>query len=174
MAEFHVDGLAELEQFLDKLPKNIIEKVMRGGLRAGQVVILRDAKDRCPVEEPSDYARKWGAYPGALRDSLRVGTPRVTADGNVVSRLTAGNKKAFYARWVEFGTKPHMIRARNGGALAIGGGAYKSVQHPGARPYPFFRTAVDLQSHAATQRVAEYLAGRVTKEIGKLPDESNT
>ncbi|MDP1664132.1 MAG: HK97 gp10 family phage protein [Methylobacter sp.] len=51
---------------------------------------------------------------------------------------------AEYAGFVENGTRPHVIRPRNGRALRfpIGGGAgfgfARVINHPGSRPHPFF------------------------------------
>lgn len=46
-----------------------------------------------------------------------------------------------HAVWIEAGTRPHIIRAKNARALRfeIGGRVVfaKQVQHPGTRPYPF-------------------------------------
>ena len=48
-----------------------------------------------------------------------------------------------YALYVEFGTPPHIIRAKNAKALhfKVGGKDVfaKSVNHPGTRPQPFIR-----------------------------------
>lgn len=51
---------------------------------------------------------------------------------------------AEYAGFVENGTRPHVIRPRNGRALRfpIGGGAgfgfARVINHPGSRPHPYF------------------------------------
>lgn len=46
-----------------------------------------------------------------------------------------------YSQYVEAGTRPHIIRARNARALRfqVGGRTVfaKQVSHPGTRPYPF-------------------------------------
>jgi len=49
---------------------------------------------------------------------------------------------AAYAPYVEFGTRPHVINAKNRKALKFaGGGGFifrRSVHHPGSKPFPFF------------------------------------
>ncbi|MGK9183795.1 HK97-gp10 family putative phage morphogenesis protein [Priestia filamentosa] len=43
-----------------------------------------------------------------------------------------------YARYVEFGTRPHMIRAKKAKVLTDGKRFFgKEVHHPGTRPQPF-------------------------------------
>lgn len=46
-----------------------------------------------------------------------------------------------YAKYVEFGTPPHIIRAKDKKALYWKGATHpvKSVQHPGTAPQPFIR-----------------------------------
>lgn len=171
-SEIQIDGLAELNALLETLPANIQGKVMRGALRAGQSVILAYAKQRVPVGPTSaENERMWGAYAGALRDSLKISTR--LKNGVASASLTAGNKKAFYARFVEFGTKAHTIKSKTGKVLSFNGKEVPWVHHPGAKPQPFMRVAVDSQARAAVEAVAAYLGPRITKEIGKLPMESD-
>lgn len=64
-------------------------------------------------------------------------------------RVTTGvTATADYAAAVHDGTRPHVIRAKNGKALAFPGSNgqtifRRSVNHPGTRPRPFLRNAVD-------------------------------
>lgn len=172
MADVQVQGLAELNAQLDSFAQNITKKIMRGALRSGQRVVQLDAKSRTPVEQPSAYAQKWGAYPGALRDSIKI-SARITRSGQAVASLRAGDSKAFYARWVEFGTAPHLIKASVGSRLFVGGKWVSVVNHPGARPFPFMRTAIDLKVNEATQAVATYLRERVSAEMARMADEQD-
>lgn len=53
-----------------------------------------------------------------------------------------------YAFFIEFGTKPHTIRAINAKALhwkdAAGNDVFaKIVHHPGTEPYPFIRSTIN-------------------------------
>ncbi len=62
----------------------------------------------------------------------------------------AGNLKgwwyptASYARYVEFGTAPHIIEAKNAKALFWPGAQHpvKSVQHPGTKANPFMERII--------------------------------
>lgn len=82
---------------------------------------------------------------GDLRDQIRY-----TLDGLASEDTLLGTLGAYtpYASYVEDGTEPHEIRARNRKALKIpakGGGFYfaKSVQHPGTKPVRFMLAAVE-------------------------------
>lgn len=169
MSEVHVTGLKELAQFLDELPGKLQKNVMRGALRAGCNVIKADAKAMCPVSAPSGKnARIYGGYAGALRDSIRVGAKN---SGSIVTGyVKAGGKvkgaDTYYVRWVEYGARAHTIKAKNGSALSFGGGAVQSILHPGAKPHPFMRPALDGQAAAATVATAEYMKNRLATKEG--------
>ncbi len=168
--EKNVKGFADLQRALDQLAPKIERNVMSGALRAGAKVIQLDAKQRCPVGPPSSRgAKKYKLYAGALRDSIRVGTK--TARGVVTATIKAGGKAkngavVFYANMIErTGSIAHMIRARKGSSITIGGNNYTSVDHPGMNAQPFMRPALDGKAGAAVQATGEYIKRRLqTKE----------
>jgi HK97 gp10 family phage protein len=172
--EFDITGLADLQAQLDMLAPNIEKKLMRGALRAGQVVIANEAKHRVPVGPTSaENARLYGTKPGDLRDSIVVTTS--ARGGTVKATVKVGNFKAFYSHMIEYGTVAHLIKAAKGGALRFGGRDVALINHPGSHMQPFMRPALDMASvpnSAPFVRVGEYLAARITKELAKLPDET--
>jgi HK97 gp10 family phage protein len=174
-SESVITGFADLQKQLDMLAPNIEKKLLRGALRAGQAVVAEVAKSKVPASAPSSENQKlYGGYAGALRDSIRVST--TTRGGKITAKVTAGNKVAYYARFVEFGTAAHVINATKGSALSFGGKEYASLNHPGARMHPFMRPALDMASNgnsAALIAVAEYMKKRITKELDKLPDQTD-
>lgn len=160
-SEVTVSGLKELQEQLDKLPSNVERKLMRGALRAGMRVLLLRARQLIH------------SVTGELAKSLRIIT-RAKA-GVVTAVLKAGNKKAFYAHMVEFGTAAHLIAASKGKAITIGGHIVADARHPGAKPEPFMRPALDSQAVSnseALRAVADYLAPRINDQLDKLPDET--
>lgn len=160
--EASITGLSDLQALLDQLPANIEKKVMRGALRAGQKVVLDQARQA--VHNVS----------GDLAQSLRIKTS--ARGGKVSATVVAGNAKAYYARMVEFGTASHLIKPKKGRALAFGGREYASLRHPGAKKKPFMRPALDAaagEGSAAFEAVKTYLAARINKELAKLPDETD-
>ncbi|MDD2742328.1 MAG: HK97 gp10 family phage protein [Rhodocyclaceae bacterium] len=150
MSDVHVKGLSELQAFLDQLPAKMEANIMRSALRAGAKVVAAEAKRNVPIEH------------GDLRDSIRV-SARLKG-GKVTSTIKAGNKKAWYWRFVEFGTAAHTIKSKDGGVLRFASGIYKSVDHPGAKSHPFMRPALDSQTDAAIQAVGEQIKKRLTKQ----------
>jgi HK97 gp10 family phage protein len=174
-ANLNVPGLSDLFRQMDALPLQLQKSVMRGAMRAGQKVIMTRARAGVPVNHPSaENTREWGSYMGALRDSIKISTRIDRRTGQAVAKLTAGNYKAFYARWVEFGTKPHEITSKFGRkVLGTPEHPAYSAHHPGARKNPFMRIAIDSGAQEAAQVVAQYIGGRLA-ELFKLPDEGDS
>ena len=151
-----INGLPELMKALEQLPEKLARNVLRGAFRAGAKVMAEDAQAAVPVRS------------GLLRDSIRV-TTRVKG-GRVSGTVRAGSKGgkarkiARHAHLVEFGTKAHTIRAKPGHhALAIG---VSKVEHPGARPKPFMRPALDNKGFAAAKAAADYTRERLRTKHG--------
>ena len=165
-----IKGLQELQAALDKLPAKIEANIVRGALRAGAKVIEAQARAIAPVAAPTaENARLYGGRPGLLRDSIRVSVNlvrgRVTAAIKAGGRGRKGQASAYYARWVELGTKPHRIVAGPGKLLPVGGGV-KSVMHPGASKKGFLRPAMDSHGRAALETMREYIRTRLRNKHG--------
>jgi HK97 gp10 family phage protein len=86
--------------------------------------------------------------------------------------IKAGGKTksgdAFYAKFVEFGTAAHAIKGRNGGWLSFGGLFAKSVQHPGMKPSPFMRPALDAKSGEAVVAVGNYITAKLPERAAMV------
>lgn len=173
----NVRGLSELQKFLDQLPVKMERSIMRGAMRAGAKVILVRAKSN--INNVS----------GDLAKSLRITTR--ARGGRVYARVVAGGPKAGIGNrpiWVEYGTRSHIIRvdekdlpvnARRSTklgrivkmsittvnrSLRIGGMFVgKKVVHPGSRPHPFMRPALDQGARDAVLVAADYIKKRLTK-----------
>lgn len=142
-------GGRQLDETLATLPGKLQKNIQRTALRAGAAVYLREVQARIPVDS------------GQLRASARV-TSR--AQGPTVSAsVKVGNFVAWYAHMVEFGTRPHMIRAKPGSALRFGGVTRQQVNHPGTRARPFMRPAADAGFSAAIQAYTKKLRERMTR-----------
>lgn len=167
----NVKGLSDLQKALDTLTDKIQNNIMRGALRSGAKVLRDHAKAICPVESSdafSKYKASLGWSPGELQRSIRLSAK--LSGGAVVAKVVAGNKKAFYAHMVEFGTAAHWIRPVDAKALFFGGQAHKAVYHPGARRNPFMRITFDAHSRAAVEQVGGYVRARLTKDGINIPD----
>lgn len=150
-------GGAELQKLLDQLPAKMEANIVRAGMRAGANVLKEAIQEGAPV------------HLGDLKESVRVST-RLNK-GAVSVKVKIGNKKAWYAGLVEFGTKPHEIVAGDGNSLFIRGIFKKSVQHPGARAHPFIRPALDANGQKAMGTMMDYMRNRLKTKHGlETPD----
>lgn len=170
-----VTGLKELDAILKSLPAKVEGNVMRGALRAGQTVLLKAAQ--------SELQSMGAVDSGSLMKSLRIRqATRSKKFGWVRLRLIAGNKDAWYSNLVEYGTasyyqgkgstvgKPYKIKPKKGGklgALMFNGKVLEEVTHPGIKPRPFMRRAVDKSSQAAIDATVAYIRKRLPKEVAK-------
>lgn len=174
-----ISGGRELQELLETLPGKMQKNINRAGLRAGAAVLLPAVKQNIPV------------YHGDLRDSARI-TTRAKGSG-VSASVKVGNKKAWYANLVEHGTRPHYIKVsdedrgpgrgigRRGTAarretlasirtvnrrvLQIGANFVgPSVHHPGSRPHPFARPAIDEKLPEVLDAVTKKIRERLTKQ----------
>lgn len=148
----HVKGLADLQKFLDQLPAKMEANVMRGALRAGMKEVL-------PVAKQNIHS-----VSGKLARGLVISTS--TRRGVAKASIKAKGKHDYIAKFVEFGTTAHSIAAKAGGSLFFRGLFAKLVHHPGAKPKPFMRPALDQQSGAAIAATAEYIKKRLSTKYG--------
>lgn len=156
MSDENIVGGKELADLLATLPTKVEANIMRSALRAGAKVYLDQVKQNIPVAS------------GILRDSARI-TTRKTKDGKISASVKVGNRQAFYAHMVEFGTRPHIIKAKPGSALNVNGSEVKSVNHPGIAPRPYMRPAADAKFGAAVAAVTLQIRKRLTKAGLSVP-----
>lgn len=172
--QFPVKGLAELDRFLSALPKNMETAAVRAGLVAAA---------NPPMEEAKRLASGWS---GRVSRAIRKGSARKNQDGTFSIRIYVDERKpgGFLGYFGEYGVAAHMI-ARTGsgeGRVAVrkagaGTGDVASrpmklgeefvsgvISHPGHRPHPFMRPALDTMADEAVQafavRIRDYIEGK--------------
>lgn len=137
------------------------KNIMRGALRAGAKLVQAEAK--------AQLASHGNMKTGVLADGLKISTR--SKGGKVIASVKAKGKHGYIARWIEFtGAAPHVIKGKNGKALAFAGGLYTYVLHPGMKAKPFMRPAMDSKAGAAVVAVGEAIKKRLTKQGIDTPD----
>jgi HK97 gp10 family phage protein len=153
-----IRGLDKLNRKLRALPK-AAEAAIKTAMAQGADEIVALAKSLVPVdtgELRKSIGWTWGDAPKGTMNIASVGD----AEGKLRITIYAGSDDAFYARWVEFGTKRHSV-AKGGGtkrgqrALARGGG----IAHPGATAKPFF--------YVSYRALRKRTKSRITRAINK-------
>lgn len=95
----------------------------------------------------------------------------IKGDPDLTATIVAGDREAWYARQVEFGTKPHTIAPKSTqGALFINGrwlAPGEAVQHPGTAPQPFFYGPFRARKKGAKRAVARAISKAVKETAGK-------
>jgi HK97 gp10 family phage protein len=167
VAEIKLDELSlrRIKKAFEVLPDRIAQKVLGSSARFAMTPVIKEARRRVPVEH------------GVLRKSLgsrlrkyRGGDTVFVAVGprNGFRDPQTGQNPVNYAHLVEFGTGPHAIRGKKGvlkiGGLVIRGG----VHHPGARPQPFLRPALDTQRREVRARFNYRINVGIERELKKL------
>lgn len=144
-------NLARLEKKLRRLPQ-VAEREIKAAMEAAADDIVALARSLAP-EEDGDLKKSigwtWGTAP---RGSITLGSVVAAALGkDLTLTVYAGDSTAFYARWVEFGTAPHLNR-----------GLFAGTQHPGTAAQPFFFPAYRANRKGAKARIR-----RATRAAGR-------
>lgn len=173
--ETNVKGLDQLQAFLNTLPVKIERNILRGSLRAGMKVVQPVAAANCPSREVAD----------ALKIVTRAKGGTVVAA--IQAKHAANDVPDNLAIWLEYGTAPHFISVQenekpinyrltgkrgylvrasmttvNRNVLKIGANFVgPTVHHPGAKPHPWLRPALDAQATPAVVASAEYMKKRL-------------
>lgn len=160
-----VTGKAAVKRYFDAVPTALIEKILPGAARAGGKVIADEAKVRCESDLVSNAI-----------------VTRVKRDGTliIVKVGVKGRWPNAVGNWLEYGTDGHFIsvdesqrqgmsvsrinKLQKSGSLVIAGQFVgDTVWHPGARPYPFLRPALDLRQDEAIAAAQGYITSRVAQ-----------
>jgi hypothetical protein len=158
-------GFSEFAVYAARLGNDLPEQVLRGAARAAGKVIAEEAKARVISSQ--------------VRDAVHVVTA-IEAD-RIVCKIQVKGEGAYIAPWLEYGTARHFIQVAESqrGGKSVGRinrmmnrrenpvlviqGAYVSgtVYHPGARPHPFLRPALDSKAGEAEQAAQTHIISRI-------------
>lgn len=159
-----------------QLPEQIERSLLPGAARAGGKVIAEEARanSRSPLV--------------AANIAVRVSR----GEGHVIAKVrVAPGWATSVGIWLEWGTDPHFITvddsqregmtagrinrlAKQKGTLVINGKPVgTTVHHPGAKPYPFMRPALDLKEADAIKAAQAHIDARVSRR-GIAPDMEDT
>jgi phage virion morphogenesis protein len=169
MTTTRIEGSAELDRALNALV--LSARDLRPAMRAIAGVLADETETNFAAQGRPKWAAHKFAYPNRQGGRLMQSTGQLAASistSHTATSVSIGTNKA-YARIHQMGgqTRPHLIKARNGKALAFAGAGgdaimRKGVNHPGskipARPYLPITANGGLQPSAQTQVLATILA----------------
>lgn len=139
---------ASLSFRLDGL-KQVIDEIARRRMDARRTIrqILLPGAD---IIRDEIRQRGVGRFRKQITRSVRVNMAKMEA----YALIGPVRRHAHIAGFLEFGTRPHVIKAKRNKMLYFGGRYVKMVRHPGARAKPFLRPAF----HAGRDRAVAAIA----------------
>lgn len=141
-----IQGLKELNAKLKSMATKDANRITRRGIAKMAQVIRKEMRQRAPKDT------------GFLRKNLAYKIKREPRGG--YSATVGPKPKAFYARFLEFGSAAHAIPNKNSKSrkpITIGGRVFDSVQHPGTSPHPFLRPAFEAKKREAVEEAGKIM-----------------
>lgn len=119
-------GLDRLRKKLKRFP-DVVQAEIRKAMETSANEIVALAKSLVPVDGGTLRDSIGWTYGDAPEGAMVLGRVQSSRSGNLVITIYAGGGDAFYARFVEFGTAPH-----------VNGGRFAGSANPGTSAQPFF------------------------------------
>ncbi len=127
------------------LKEAMIKKAVKVALERGTEKYLR------MIHEYIDSGKSFTPRTGHLQRNIGY-----REKGNFVYEIYAN---AEYAPFVEFGTRPHVIKPKNKSVFSWVKGYTrffaKEVNHPGSRPYPFFYAEIEKRKEEVKREMVQ-------------------
>jgi HK97 gp10 family phage protein len=145
-----IEGLEHLAGQLEKLKSTAQGEDVQRALLDGAQLIQVAARSNAPTAPYPTWYKGRMIAPGGLKASLSA-APGRKIKNFLQAYAFALKQRAPHAHLVEFGTKPHVIQAKDKKVLAFGNRFRRfarKVMHSGSREIPFFRTAIKQQRNA--------------------------
>lgn len=145
-------GLAKLQRKLNKLP-DVAKKQIRAAMEKSADEMVSMMKSLVPVDS-GDLKRSigwtWGKAPKGSISVAAVTAANLGAD--LTLTIYAGDDKAFYARWVEFG----VVAQRAGHKVTNASGRVRTSGRTtkGASAQPFFYVSYRANRKRAKSRIS--------------------
>lgn len=131
----NVRGMRELVQRLNRMGRQA-ETVKKGALEAGAKPIYDEMEARKPSKKSKVLTSD------VHDDIIEIGPSALD----------------FISRFAEFGTSPHLEKAKNKKVMSDGSTFYgKQVDHPGHEAMPFIEPAFLTKKNEATNEMKRYL-----------------
>jgi HK97 gp10 family phage protein len=162
MAEFKIEGLAELDRALKTLPTKIAGKVRRSANASGAGIIRKEAR--------VNLVQRIKTVDDGTAETLKGIVSRKTDEKpHTVEHSIGATTREFNVNFIETGSAPHTISTNNPAGLGSGGLFFgPSVQHPGQSAKPWLRPAFDGNKQKVIDKIGERLWAGIKRETAKL------
>lgn len=162
-----VEGLDKLNRKLTVTIPKRVQEATRKAMEKGAEETVQMMKRLVPVDSGAlrdSIGWTWGDAPNG---SFTIGMVGGREYGTMRITIYAGNDKVYWARFVEFGTRPH--NSAKGGGTKAGKESYRTGRrtklgiaprmHPGAAAKPFF--------YPSWRAMRKRVKSRITREMRK-------
>lgn len=140
-------GLDRLRKKLKRFPA-VVEAEIKTAMETSANEIVALAKSLAPTDSGDLRNSIAWTYGDAPQGAIVLGKVKASNSGNLKITVYAGGPDAYYARFIEFGTAPHL-----------NGGRFAGTSNPGTAAQPFFYSA-----YRANRKRAK---GRITRAVNK-------
>lgn len=134
-------GLDRLKRKLRQFPQ-AVEAEIKAAMETSANEIVALAKSLAPTDSGDLRNSIAWTYGEAPKGAIVLGKVKARKAGNIKITVYAGGPDAYYARFIEFGTAPH-----------INGGRFAGSANPGTAAQPFFYPAYRASRKRAKSRV---------------------
>ena len=176
--KFKIEGMPELERALEEIGTRATQvAITRRALQRAAQPMVEMARRYAPVDEGdleasiristratgevgrAAYAatmRETGGDKAAAVDAMRTARRAFKAINPPAILYMGPTRNIWYAKFVEFGTKPH-----------VNGGKFAGSKHPGTAPDPFLRPAFDAEARPTIDRLAAMIWAEIQKTAAR-------
>jgi len=165
-----IQGLQALTAQMRRLPKETKSAIKQALAQSADELVAMQ-KRLAPVKSGKlrdSITQTWGGMDApkyaAFRRKGKGRKSRLAGDPDLSVVISAGNSAVRYAHLVEFGTAPHVIRAKNAKALGKDGRLGTVVNHPGV---PRGRYAFFFPAYRALRKKIKSRITRATKRAAR-------
>lgn len=160
-----VAGREELMRRLERITPGVTEAAAEANLE-----VAKEAANLISADAPHDS----GEYMESIRGGFQRDNPGIVPVGGRKSKDpdAVGVYADWYWRFLEFGTAPHKIKAKNKPALVFRGAdgslvSTKEVMHPGSRAQPHVFPTWKEYRPKAKRKIAKAVNDAVKRSLGK-------
>ena len=148
-----ISGTKKLNNKLAAIPK-VARVELRKAVEKSAAEMANSMRSLAPVGRTGNLRASigytFGEYKAANANVRGAQSYGFSGDPELAVTIHAGDEKAWYAAFVEFGTVPHNV-AKGGGTKTAGSRAV--IPHPGAAAQPYFFPAWRLGRKRAKSRI---------------------
>lgn len=150
MARVYLKGLPELKRKLIRLKEQTQNEIAPAMAQAAERCVDM-MKRLVPVDDGKLRESIGWTFGDAPNGAIKVATYK---QGILTLTIYAGDEEAFYARFVEFGTRAHTQ-----------GGEFAGTEHPGTPAQPFFFVSYRASKKEMKRIIRKAISDAVKKAI---------